>query len=315
MHQSPKVTVALPVYNGEEFVAQSIKSLLAQDYENKEIVIVDDVSTDKTVEICRYYSDRYEEISFCVNTRNLGGNGNFRQILERCDSEYIVWASQDDYWHPKFISSLVAKLDRDQNLSIAGSNVVLIEPNGVATLSFAGKWDPEFLTRYWLVWALIVPVSSSGWLKTNLFIHGVVRTRILKECFQLLIGEGGHDRVYILFSILKGGWGYLNENLYFRRKNTGLELRESKPKDQILEAQFLIAAPIINGLKMSWGVFLIKDVSRSLRLFTFFCIVLYIIFSYLSILKRALRFVMKLVLPNSVFESAQTVYRKLLSIK
>ena len=79
MHQSPKVTVALPVYNGEEFVAQSIKSLLAQDYENKEIVIVDDVSTDKTVEICRYYSDRYEEIPFCVNTRNLGGNGNFRQ--------------------------------------------------------------------------------------------------------------------------------------------------------------------------------------------------------------------------------------------
>jgi len=310
---TPLVTIGLPVYNGEEFILQAIESLLAQDYKNTELLIIDDVSSDNTAVICESYAKRYEKITFEKNAHNLGGNGNLKKILGKASGKYFVWASQDDYWDPLHISSLVAKLEEDEGLSLAASDVVLIgSDNSSSVLTFNDDWNPNRLTQYWLVWALIVPVSVKGWLKTNLFIHGVVRTEVLKDCFRYLIGEGGHDRTYILFSILRGRWGYVDKPLYFRRKDTGVELRKSKAKDQVLSSQSLITAPTKNALNMAWGVLAMDCVATRLKSFSYVCIFLYWICSYVSLVKRGIRAALKFMLPQSLFHAVRALYKNVL---
>ena len=122
----PEVTIGLPVYNGAQWLEQAIESLLAQDYENFKIIISDDCSDDETPDICSSYSDQYNNIDFSVNKKNLGGDRNLIKILSNCESDYFVWASQDDYWHKDFLSTLVSKLEEDNKLVLASGNVEII---------------------------------------------------------------------------------------------------------------------------------------------------------------------------------------------
>jgi glycosyltransferase involved in cell wall biosynthesis len=117
----PLVSIALPVYNGEKWLEQAISTLIKQSYENVEIIIADDCSSDNSQEICEQYESRYSQITFIKNETNLGAQGNFRKILHLCSGKYITYASQDDYWDENFISYLVEKLESNNSAVLAAS--------------------------------------------------------------------------------------------------------------------------------------------------------------------------------------------------
>ena len=110
--KKPTVTIGLPVYNGSEWLNDCLLSLINQDYENIEIVIRDDCSTDDTRKICNHFVKKYDFIKFFQNKKNVGGLLNLKTILDEAESDYFVWASQDDLWEPDFISSLVNVLEK-----------------------------------------------------------------------------------------------------------------------------------------------------------------------------------------------------------
>ena len=99
----PLVTVCLPTYNGAAPVRRALDALLAQDYPNIELLIADDASTDDTPHICAEYAARHPHLRFRRNARNLGSWGNFAQLLREARGEYLLWASQDDWWDPRFV--------------------------------------------------------------------------------------------------------------------------------------------------------------------------------------------------------------------
>ena len=76
-HRTPRVTIALPVYNGERFLSQSLDSLLAQTYGDFELAVCDNASTDATQEICRNYAARDRRIVYVRRETNLGMSANF----------------------------------------------------------------------------------------------------------------------------------------------------------------------------------------------------------------------------------------------
>jgi glycosyltransferase involved in cell wall biosynthesis len=78
----PLVSMGLPVYNGERYIRQAIDSLIAQDYENFELIISDNASTDSTKDICEEYARNDKRIKYSRNTANLGGSANAKKVLE-----------------------------------------------------------------------------------------------------------------------------------------------------------------------------------------------------------------------------------------
>lgn len=119
--RAPRVSIAVPVYNGERFLRESLDSLLAQTFEDFELVIADNASTDGTEAIGREYAARDPRVRYFRNERNLGGPGNFRRVFRLSRGEYHKWSTGDDFWEPTLVEKCVAVLD-------ARPDVVLVYP-------------------------------------------------------------------------------------------------------------------------------------------------------------------------------------------
>lgn len=113
-----KVSIIVPVYNAEEYVERCINSVLAQTYENVEIIIVDDGSTDESVSICDNFSARHENIRV-FHTKNAGvSSARNRGISEACE-DYLTFVDADDYLEKDTVAYLVRCLEETKS-DIAG---------------------------------------------------------------------------------------------------------------------------------------------------------------------------------------------------
>jgi glycosyltransferase involved in cell wall biosynthesis len=98
MKQNPLVSIALCTYNGAEFLAAQLDTLVSQTYQNIEIVVVDDCSTDSTLAILKDYASRYPQFKLHQNENNLGFTANFEKAAKLCSGELIALCDQDDLW-------------------------------------------------------------------------------------------------------------------------------------------------------------------------------------------------------------------------
>lgn len=130
------VSIAMCTYNGERFVKEQLDSLIAQDYPNLEIIIIDDRSTDSTFDILKEYEVAHSHICVIRNEENLGFVRNFEKAISLCSGEYVSLCDQDDIWLPHKITTLV------NNIGDAGliySAVQMIDENG----SYIDKISPS----------------------------------------------------------------------------------------------------------------------------------------------------------------------------
>lgn len=99
MLKKPIVAILLATYNGERFLRQQLDSILAQTYQDFEIYISDDCSTDATLEIIKQYHSNFpDKVFFSVNDKNLGSVENFELLIKNCFAKYIAISDQDDVW-------------------------------------------------------------------------------------------------------------------------------------------------------------------------------------------------------------------------
>ena len=119
---APRVTIGLPVYNGEKYLALALDSVLAQDFDNYELVICDNASQDRSEEICRTYAARDSRIRYCRNEKNIGAGPNYNRVFELARGEYFKWTAHDDICLPGFLRRCVEVMD------LAPPTVVLVYP-------------------------------------------------------------------------------------------------------------------------------------------------------------------------------------------
>jgi glycosyltransferase involved in cell wall biosynthesis len=91
-----KISVGMPVYNGEPYLEEAIKSVLKQTYRNFEFIISDNASTDRTEEICRDFACRDTRINYIRNCKNIGAANNYNQLFRKSSGEYFRWFNADD---------------------------------------------------------------------------------------------------------------------------------------------------------------------------------------------------------------------------
>jgi glycosyltransferase involved in cell wall biosynthesis len=128
---APSVTIGMPVWNGEDFIAEAIDSVLGQTFERLTLVISDNASSDRTQAICEDYVRRDKRVRYQRLSRNIGLQGNFARLIDMADGPYFMWTGHDDRWHPAYVERMVAVLEDDPSIVLAGSNAASIDQSGV----------------------------------------------------------------------------------------------------------------------------------------------------------------------------------------
>jgi glycosyltransferase involved in cell wall biosynthesis len=204
----PRVSVALPVYNGERLLPRALDSLLAQDFEEFELIICDNASTDGTAELCLAYAAKDPRIRYVRNERNIGVFPNFNKVVELARGEYFKWAAHDDWCDPRFLGRCVQILDRRPEVALCVTQATQVDEQGSPlVVNFRPldlrSSDPaeRFRTVLWSP-AAVYP------------IYGVIRTSVLRRS-RLFRSHSGADRILIAELSLLGQIWQVPEPLFF----------------------------------------------------------------------------------------------------
>jgi len=128
--KAPRVSIGLPVFNGENYLEDAIRTTLAEYYNNFELIISDNASTDRTEEICRDYASRDKRIRYLRNERNLGAAPNYNRTFHESRGEYFKWSAHDDMTEPEFLARCVETLDSDPTVVLAHTRVRIVDDKG-----------------------------------------------------------------------------------------------------------------------------------------------------------------------------------------
>ena len=243
---SPKLSIGLPVYNGEQFLAQALNSLLVQTFRDFEIVICDNASSDRTPEICRAYVQRDDRIRYFRNQRNLGSVANFNLVFELSTAPLFKWAAHDDLHRGGYLESCVQLLDKHPDVVLAHSNTAFIDENGEffpSELETGSYIDPKTgvqvradrleigdhvaaAERFWQV------LSQARW---GSHIFGVIRRKDLQQT-RLNLNFYSSDRVLLAELALLGRFRCQPERLYLKRLHSNVSWALSQEEQKIYES-------------------------------------------------------------------------------
>ena len=133
---NPKVTIGMPVYNGEAYIREALDSLLGQSYRDFELIISDNDSSDSTEQICQLYSKRDDRIIYIRQKKNIGAAENFQFVLSKARGEFFMWAASDDRWNSEWLEFVVDRMIRT-GAGMCFGLVTHIDSSGLPTHSLA----------------------------------------------------------------------------------------------------------------------------------------------------------------------------------
>jgi glycosyltransferase involved in cell wall biosynthesis len=209
MSMPPRLSVGLPVYNSSTYVAESIEALLGQTFEDFELIISDNASTDDTGDICRRYEKLDSRVRYFRQPRNIGLAPNHNFCVMKAKGELFKWGAGDDLYARDLIEKCVAALDEDPKVVLAHSWTAMIDGKGAVfqaneyPLATSAARAPE---RFRSI------LNDSGGDDDG----GVIRRGVLLR--TAMKGSYHHaDRTIIAELVLHGPFYQVPDWLYFRR--------------------------------------------------------------------------------------------------
>jgi glycosyltransferase involved in cell wall biosynthesis len=210
-----RLTIGLPVYNGEKFLAESLESLLGQTYEDLEIIISDNASTDGTAEICKAYAKQDSRIRYIHQPHNIGMAPNHRFVMEQAKGELFKLAAHDDLYARDLLKKCIEALDSHPEVVVAHCWEARIDVQGsvVEAMTYPVAADsPQVSERF-------RSMLLDGW---DDYTYGVMRTDVLLRT-HLIGSYHMADRTMNVELSLQGPFYLVPEWLYFRREHADLQ--------------------------------------------------------------------------------------------
>lgn len=202
----------MPVYNGEPFVAESLRSILDQDLRDIEVVVSDNASTDATEEICRSVAAEDDRVRYLRSPMNRGAAWNYNQVLAMASAPLFKWAAADDLCAPGFFSRCIELLDqggpavviaypRTMLIDAAGAHIGPLDDDDLAVSAPHAVMRLDTLLRHRVEWH---PV------------FGVMRTDVLRSTRG--VGAFPSADIALLAEMaLRGGFHQVPDRLFLRR--------------------------------------------------------------------------------------------------
>jgi glycosyltransferase involved in cell wall biosynthesis len=223
---APPVSIGIPVYNGARYLPIALDSLLAQSWEDFEIVISDNCSTDATLDICADYAARDSRIRLLRTDHNRGAAYNYNRVFHQSRGVYFKWAAADDAVAPGMIERCVLSLESRPACALAYPRTMIIDANGAEVCPYddslhiaEDRPSDRFI-------ALVRRVRECN------AVFGLIRRELLAR--TALIGPFLGSDVSLLAEVsLYGHFHEIPERLFFRREHEGASSCQHSLREQL----------------------------------------------------------------------------------
>lgn len=209
----PRLSIGLPVYNGENYLAESLEALLGQSYTDFELIISDNASTDSTEKICLSYASQDPRIRYFRQQRNIGIAPNRNFLTQQARGEFFKVACHDDLYARDLLKLCISALDENPRVVLAHSWSAMLDAAGTVTelleypVNTAAARAPDRLAS----------MLFDGWGDDD---GGVMRMDVLRK----VSAHGSYhfaDRTFTAEIALYGPFYMVPDWLFFRRVHPG----------------------------------------------------------------------------------------------
>ncbi|MEH1875422.1 glycosyltransferase family 2 protein [Nostoc sp.] len=227
---NPKVSVIIPAYNTEAYIAKAIESVLEQTLTDIELIIVDDASTDKTVEVAKSFTD--PRLKVIVNQQNLGAAAARNRALRAAQGEWIAVLDSDDWYAPERLSKLVSLAD-EINADMIADDLYLINDGETSPWSTLIQESEERIDK-------ILQIDIVYFVETDVYGQPGLHLGLSKPLFkrEFLVKHGieyddairmGQDFWIDMKCLIKGARFFLEPKpYYFYRSRPGSLVHKSQ---------------------------------------------------------------------------------------
>ncbi len=220
-----KVGIGMPVYNGEQYIEESIRANLAQSFEDFHLIISDNASTDRTAEICRDYAAQDKRIHYLHNPVNLGASKNYTRCFEPANCLYFRWSNADDLLEPTLVEKCVEVLDQHPDTVLVYGKTKIIDDKGALLDHYDDQLDlrQESAAERFITGKENIGLSN--------VLYGLMRRDQLAKT-ALLGNYIASDINLILELTLYGKFYEIPEYLFSRRMHPGASSWDRKDEDR-----------------------------------------------------------------------------------
>jgi glycosyltransferase involved in cell wall biosynthesis len=219
---APLVSIGIPVYNGDNYLADTLDAILAQTFRDFEVVIADNSSTDGTEAICKAYAAKDSRVRYYRQPENLGAAPNYNDVFHRTLGEYFKWSAHDDLIEPTFLERCVSVLDANADYIVVSTMFSSIDKDGTnigAGDPRTGLGSSDVSTR---VRTAIYPYRQGG--ASDAAIFGLMRRSAL-DSTHLHGSYTGSDRTILLELSLLGPLFEVPDRLFLNRDHPTRSIR------------------------------------------------------------------------------------------
>jgi len=211
----PKVSVFMITYNHQDYIGEAIESVMNQDYENLELVIGEDCSTDNTRKIVKKYSEKYpQKIKLILHEQNVGMHRNTESVIKACDGDYVALIEGDDYWTDyQKISKQVKFLEENKDYAICFHRAKIANDTNVPFAEYLPSLQNrrEEFSIYDFIDGLYMPTASTVFRNNKI-------QQFPEWYFNLTLYI---DRMFHLMNGQYGKIKFLNETMSIYRVHSG----------------------------------------------------------------------------------------------
>lgn len=211
-----RISIAMTTYNGADYLLEQLESLRTQSLMADEVIIVDDCSTDNTVELLNMYIQKYHLDNWVLirNSSNIGWRKNFRKALQETTGDVVFLCDQDDIWNKDKISLMVKEFHKSPSIELLASNYEILD---------FGRNDKIKIRDVELDNGAVVPFSLKN--KSISVMRPGCTFAVKRELIVLLekydIDRFGHDNILWNLAMIRGTlYLYLKRLIHFRRHET-----------------------------------------------------------------------------------------------
>jgi glycosyltransferase involved in cell wall biosynthesis len=208
----PLVSIGVPVYNGENYLAQAIDSLIAQTYRNLEIIISDNGSTDRTPSICRSYTEQDSRVRYYRSDTNRGAAWNYNRTFALATGKYFKWAAHDDLCAVTWVEKCVAVLEQRPEVVLAFTRIIDIDAEGneIGVKQSSTRTNAPRPHQRFQGISRVRPTHKCE------EVFGLARTLILRQT-KLIDNYSDSDRTLLADLVLHGPFYEVPEPLFYHR--------------------------------------------------------------------------------------------------
>lgn len=218
MSEQGLASIAMSTYNGERFIKEQIDSILDQSYSNLELIITDDGSSDKTIDIIKDYQKKDTRVKLYQNETNLGFVQNFAKAISLCEGDYIALADQDDSWKKDKLKTFIETIGEH----------VLIYSDADLVDEYAVSMGKELIRPGR---ELVSGANNRAFLLENCVSGNTLmfKKELLPYILPIPEGASFHDRWIVFVASTYGSITYTEEPMtYYRRYSEQITKKREK---------------------------------------------------------------------------------------